>query len=104
MRSAQEHDGELALARKLLEMPWIFIAVISLIAALGISTLSSIRHDGVSLLADRQLIRFLAGLAILMITALVHPSTWLRASYPLYLLALGLVILVPYAGVSPEGA
>jgi rod shape determining protein RodA len=105
MLTVQEEYERLSLSRRLLETPWVFIAVLSLIAMLGINTLSSIRNEaGVSMLADKQLIRYLAGLALLILTALVRPSIWMRSAYPLYLLALGMLILVPFVGVSPQGA
>ncbi len=94
----------LSLAHRIYRLPWLFLLIISLIAALGIVTLQSVRINNVAIYADQQLLRYLMALAILMTTALVPPQIWMRASYPLFTLAVVLVLLVPVIGVSPPGA
>ena len=94
----------LTLTQKLSRLPWLFLAIISMIAALGIMTLHSIQTDNVSLLADQQLVRYLLALAILLTSALVPPQIWQRFSYPLFAISFILVILVPLVGINPPGA
>ncbi|MCP4935414.1 MAG: rod shape-determining protein RodA [bacterium] len=94
----------LPILRKLAYLPWMFLAVISLIAGLGILTLQSIQLNNVAIYADQQLIRYLIALAALITFVMVPPSIWMRLSYPLFALAIVLVLLVPLIGVSPPGA
>ncbi len=94
----------LPVLRKLTRLPWFFLAIISLIAGLGILTLQSILINDVAIYADQQLIRYLIALAALITFAMVPPAIWMRLSYPLFFMAIVLVLLVPLIGVSPPGS
>ncbi len=94
----------LPLWRKLSRLPFLLLATLSAIAALGIVTLQSIEASGAASLADQQLFRYLLALALLVTLALVPVEIWIRVSYPLFALALALVLLVPLIGVNPPGA
>ncbi len=97
-------SASLSLVLKLYRLPWVFLLVISIIAAIGISTLQSIQHNHVSIYADQQLVRYLVGVALLLTCALVPLELWMKLSYPLFVLSIVLVLLVPFIGVSPPGA
>ncbi len=94
----------LSMLQRILRLPWLFLITISAIAALGIATLQSIEVNGISILADQQLIRYLIALVLMLTAALVPPAIWQRLSYPLFALSVVLVLLVPLIGVSPPGA
>lgn len=92
-----------SLPRKLLRLPFLLLATLALIAAVGVHTLGALRGAEAAY-ADQQLVRLLFGAVLLLSAALLPPCLWLRASYPLYAVALLLVLLVPLLGSVPSGA
>ncbi len=103
-KAQSTEPAPLSILRKLYRIPWLFLFILSIIAALGIATLHSISGARGAYLADQQLIRYLIAFILLLTCAMVPAKLWMQLSYPLFALSILLVMLVPIIGVMPPGA
>ena len=97
-------EDERSLSAKLLDINWLFVLVISLVAGIGVAILYSVAGGNFEPWADRQAIRYSIGLGALFAIALTNLRVWIRLAYPMYIIALILLILVPVIGVENGGA
>jgi len=93
-----------SLAAKVAAVPWPLIAVITLIAAIGVMQLHSVAAGAPAPWAERHAGRFALGLIVIVAAALVPLGAWLRLAYPLYAVALMLLVLVSLVGIESMGA
>lgn len=93
----------LSFPAKLARFNWPFLAVITLLVAIGVATLYSAEgawHPW----AKQHATRFCFGLGLLFLVALVDMRTWFRFAYPLYAVSLALLIVVAVIGTTVNGA
>ena len=95
---------DLTLTQKLLEINWLLVLVIMLIAAVGFAMLYSAANGQIDPWASRQMIRFAAGLALMLGIAVIDIRSWLRHAYLIYAAALLLLVAVELLGVVGMGA
>jgi rod shape determining protein RodA len=95
---------DLTLLQKLVQINWILILLISLIAGVGFAMLYSAANGNVDPWASRQMIRFSAGLSLMLLIALIDIRSWLRHAYLIYVAALLLLVAVEVMGVVGMGA
>lgn len=101
---AISRSGRMSLVDKLYEINWVFVLLITAIAAVGFAMLYSAADGSFDPWASRQMIRFGMGMAILLVFALIDPRIWLQLAYPAYAFALLLLIAVEVAGTTGMGA
>jgi len=101
---AISRSGRMSLLDKLYEINWIFILLITAIAAFGFAMLYSAADGSFDPWASRQIVRFCAGMVILFVIALIDPRIWLQLAYPAYGFALILLVAVEVAGTTGMGA
>lgn len=101
---AISRSGRMSLVDKLYEINWVFVLLITAIAAVGFAMLYSAADGSFDPWASRQMVRFAMGMAILLVFALIDPRIWLQLAYPAYGFALLLLIAVEVAGTTGMGA
>ena len=79
---------EMPLTRKLVEVNWGLVVVITVIASVGFGMLYSAANGNFDPWASRQMARFGPGLVLMVVLALVDLRFWLRNAYVVYFLAL----------------
>lgn len=92
------------LGDKLGEISWGFVALISLIAFIGVAVLYSVAGGNLDPWASRQLVRFAAGFVILVAVALIDIRIWMSLAYPAYAMSVVLLVLVEFFGETGGGA
>ena len=95
---------QLLLKKKLVQLNWPFLLVITSITLVGVIALYSVAGGSLDPWASRHVARYCIGLALLFAVVLVDIRWWLRAAYPLYFVALVLLALVIVIGVESGGA
>lgn len=95
---------KLTFGRKILELNWGFVFLLTVTASVGFTMLYSAANGSLDPWAKRQMIRFAGGMVIMFIVALTDIRIWLRYSYILYFLALGLLVGVEIKGSIGMGA
>ncbi len=95
---------EARLGDKLGEISWGFVALISIIAFIGVAALYSVAGGNLEPWAARQLVRFVAGFVILVAVALIDIRIWMSLAYPAYAMSLMLLIAVEFFGQAGGGA
>jgi rod shape determining protein RodA len=95
---------DLTLLQKLVQINWLLIVLISLIAGVGFAMLYSAANGSIDPWASRQMIRFGAGLGLMLLIAVVDVRAWLRHAYLIYGAALLLLVAVEVMGVVGMGA
>lgn len=95
---------EARLGDKLGEISWGFVALISLIAFIGVAVLYSVAGGNLDPWASRQLVRFAAGFVILVAVALIDIRIWMSLAYPAYAMSVVLLVLVEFFGETGGGA
>jgi rod shape determining protein RodA len=95
---------DLSLLRKLLLVNWGLVALVLMIAAIGVAMLYSAAGGSWSPWASRQLARLAVGLVVMMAVALVDIRLWLRYAYLIYGLALAMLVVVDVMGRVGGGA
>lgn len=88
---------------KLARFNWPFLAVITLLAAIGVATLYSAEGTW-DPWAKQHATRFCFGLGLLFLVALVDMRIWFRLAYPLYAVSLALLIVIMMIGTTVNGA
>ena len=92
------------LGQKLLEINWLLVLLVTLVAAVGFAMLYSAASGSFSPWASRQMIRFAVGLVAMLAIALVDIRFWLRYAYAIYVVALVLLVGVEVMGTTGMGA
>ncbi|MSP47878.1 MAG: rod shape-determining protein RodA [Alphaproteobacteria bacterium] len=95
---------DLGILRKLLLMNWGLIALVLMIASIGVAILYSAAGGAWSPWASRQLTRLAVGLVVMVAVALVDVRHWLRYAYLIYGIALVLLVVVDVMGRVGGGA
>ncbi|MBM3531923.1 MAG: rod shape-determining protein RodA [Alphaproteobacteria bacterium] len=95
---------DLSLFRKLLLVNWGLVALVLMIAGIGIAILYSAAGGAWSPWASRQLVRLAVGLLVMVAVALIDIRLWLRYAYLIYGLALAMLVLVDVMGRVGGGA
>lgn len=90
--------------QKLLEMHWGLVAMLTLLAFVGVATLYSVADGSWSPWAARHAIRFGVGVSMLIVIGLVPIRVWMELAYPAYFIALAFLALVPIIGEVNMGA
>lgn len=98
-------DGaELTLGRKLLDVQWGLILLLTAIASIGFAMLYSAAGGSFEPWATRQMIRFGIGVVLMVGVALVGIRLWLRFAYALYFVAVCMLVAVDVVGRHAMGA
>jgi rod shape determining protein RodA len=90
--------------RKLRDVNWGLVLLISLIASIGFSALYSAAGGDIDPWADRQMARFAIGLVIMVMIAVTDIRIWMRFSYIVYAVGVVLLIAVELVGRIGMGA
>ena len=97
-------DDRLTLGRKLLQLDWLLVALLCVIAGIGAATLYSAGRGSWDPWASRHALRFAVALVLMLAVALVDVRFWMRHAYAIYAGALALLIGVEAAGSIGMGA
>jgi rod shape determining protein RodA len=89
---------------KLLRVNWPLLALLCVIACVGLMALYAAAGGNFSPWADRHALRFVLALGLLIVIALTPLRWWLTLAVPTYALALLLLLLVPLLGTEALGA
>jgi rod shape determining protein RodA len=95
---------ELTLAQRILQINWLLLILVSLIALIGLAMLYSAANGSWSPWAVRQAIRFAMALALCIAVAIVDIRFWLRWAYLSYAISMTLLIGVEVMGEIGMGA
>ena len=95
---------ELTLTQRFLQINWLLLLLVGLIALIGLAMLYSAANGSWSPWASRQAIRFAMGLALCLAVAVVDIRFWLRWAYLGYGLAMLLLLGVEVMGEIGMGA
>ena len=93
-----------SLGRKMLQINWGLILIVTATAAIGLAMLYSAANGSWNPWASRQLIRFGVGLAVLILIALVDIRFWWRYAFLIYAALLCLLVGVEVFGSVGMGA
>ncbi|MEL6299153.1 MAG: rod shape-determining protein RodA [Pseudomonadota bacterium] len=97
-------NDSIPIGRKLLQLNWLVMLLLCVLASIGIVALYSVAGGSFSPWAERHAMRFIAGMGGLLLIAVIPLTFWLRLAYPSYIVALGLLALVPVIGIEAGGA
>jgi len=89
---------------KLIDMPWFFISMTSLISCIGFIALYSAAQGSIDPWASRQMVRFAIAVPLMIIIALIDIRFWFHFAYFGYALGLILLFLVDIIGTTGMGA
>ena len=95
---------ELTLAQRILQINWLLLILVSLIALIGLAMLYSAANGSWSPWAVRQAVRFAMALALCIAVAIVDIRFWLRWAYLSYAISMTLLIGVEVMGEIGMGA
>ena len=95
---------EMTLGRKFWQIHWIFVLLLSSIAAVGMAMLYSAANGHLEPWASAQMARFGLGMGMLVIVSMIDIRHWLRWAYVFYTLALLLLAAVEVMGYVGMGA
>ena len=108
MSSFDLNKPEFTLLQKLWQIHWLFVLLLCLVAAFGITVLFSAGGEAgegsFDPWASRQAVRFAAGLVLMLVVAVIDIRIWLRYSYVIYLAGFGLLVAVELGGLAGMGA
>jgi rod shape determining protein RodA len=104
LRVALGSRVDLSFIRKLGELNFGLLLLLSVIASIGCAVLYSAAGGSFDPWADRHAVRFVVGVCLAIAVAIFDLRTWMRWAYPIYGLGLVLLILVPILGVVGMGA
>ncbi len=97
-------NQELPLKERFLNLNFIFIGIIILIATIGCLTLYSAAGGKITPWALNQAIRFCIGFVTMLVAALIPPEFYYKTATPFYIITLLLLIVVEVAGHRGMGA
>lgn len=89
---------------KLLRLHWPLLALLCLLASIGLAALYSVAGGDFSPWADRQAMRFVLAMGMVIMLALTPLRWWLNLALPAYVSALVVLALVPLIGIEALGA
>jgi rod shape determining protein RodA len=92
------------IAAKLMNVHWPLLALLCLVACVGLSALYSVAGGSFSPWAERHALRFILALGMVLVIALTPLQWWLNLALPAYAVALVLLALVPLIGNEALGA
>lgn len=92
MRAHWYSRNDLSLGRKLRDVNWGLVLLLTAIASIGFATLYSAGGGNLHPWADRQMARFAVGLCVMVVIAVTDVRLWMRLSYLIY--AIGVILLV----------
>jgi len=106
MRQIHLHDRMNApgLGRKLRDITWGLVLLITAIACIGFMQLYSAAGGDIDPWADRQMLRFVIGLVLMIAIAVTDIRIWLKLAYLFYAVALVLLVAVELVGRIGMGA
>lgn len=106
MRQIHLHDRMNApgLGRKLRDITWGLVLLITVIACIGFMQLYSAAGGDIDPWADRQMLRFVIGLVLMIAIAVTDIRIWLKLAYLFYAVALVLLVAVELVGRIGMGA
>ncbi|MBT3553708.1 MAG: rod shape-determining protein RodA [Rhodospirillaceae bacterium] len=99
-----ERQRESTIGRKLWQINWSFVLLITLIAGVGFAMLYSAADGQLDPWSSRQMARFGFGLVAMIVFALIDIRTWLRYAYFIYFASLVLLAAVEVTGSVGMGA
>ncbi len=102
--SGYRDEPGFGLGQKLLQVNWVLVLLLSLLAGVGLLMLYSAGGGSADPWATRQAIRFGISLVALLVIAVVDIRIWYRLSYPFYGVALLLLGAVEVVGTTGMGA
>ncbi len=89
---------------KLARVNWPLLAVVCLIASIGLASLYSVAGGSYSPWGQRHAFRFVACVGMVLAIAMTPLRLWMGLAYPAYAIALLLLAIVPLAGTDALGA
>ena len=92
------------IGRKLLEINWILVLLLTLVASVGFVMLYSAAGGSIEPWAERQAVRYCLAISLLIAVALVDIRFWFRLAYPIYFVAVLLLVAVDIMGAIRMGA
>ena len=92
MRAHWYNRNDLSIGRKLRDINWGLVLLLTIIASIGFATLYSAGGGSIDPWADRQMVRFALGIGIMIVIAVTDIRLWMRLSYLIY--AIGVVLLI----------
>lgn len=99
-----ETHRALSVLQKLSRVNWLVVALVIVLAGIGVATLYSVAGGSFEPWAQRHAVRCGLGVGVLLACALVPVRFWMLAAVPVYLMALGLLAAVPIFGTEAMGA
>lgn len=96
--------NDMSIGRKLRDVNWGLVLLITVIASLGFTALYSAAGGDIDPWADRQMARFAVGLVIMVVIAVTDIRVWMRLSYVVYTVGVILLIAVELVGRIGMGA
>ena len=98
------NQSDLQLARKLWQINWALVLLITVVAFVGFAMLYSAANGNISPWASKQMIVFAAGLVLMLVIAVIDIRFWLRYAYLIYGFFIGLLVWVDFFGVERNNA
>lgn len=96
--------GGMSVGRKLIEVNWSLIFLITLVSCIGFAMQYSAAGGSLEPWAGRQMVRFGFGLVIMLLLAVIDLRLFYRLAYPAYGVSLALLLAVAIAGTIGLGA
>jgi rod shape determining protein RodA len=104
MREDSLNPPTFTIGQKLLNIHWIFVLLVCLLAGIGVAMLYSAANGNFQPWASRHAVRFSMGMVVMLTVALVDVRIWLRFAYAFYGISLVLLIMVEAMGFIGMGA
>ena len=104
MQSLFQRPGEMTMQERFGQISWSLIALIVLLAIIGVAMLYSAAGGSMDPWASRQAVRFVVGMALLLFVAVTDLRIWLQYAYVVFGVALALLVGVEIAGKMGMGA
>ncbi len=98
------HQPTLSLSEKLVQLNWILVLLITVVAAIGFAMLYSAANGSYYPWTVRQIVRFGVGSSVMLCVAVIDIRVWLRMAYPIFLATLALLVAVEVFGAVGMGA
>lgn len=104
MSIALQRTPDLTLAKKIWQINWTFVFLITVTASVGFVMLYSAANGSIDPWASRQMVRFGVGLMLMLVVAVIDIRFWLRYAYIIFFLSIGLLVAVELMGTIGMGA
>lgn len=95
---------EIAVIRKIINLPWGFLFLMTIISTIGFIALYSAAKGNIDPWASKQMVRFAIAIPIMVFIAIMNIHLWFRFAYIGYGFCLVLLILVDVVGTTGMGA